>query len=291
METREGNTPLHIAAGTKDTTKLSCLLAEQQCDPNAQNKKGDTPLHIAARENNTAALSQLLDHKQCDPNAQSKEGDTPLHIAARENNTAALSQLLDHKQCDPNAQNKEGDTPLHIAVRIWYVKHKEIITNPLSCAKCNLDASLNIPKYILVIALLLEKKCGISIPNKKGETAQEIPLNEYGDHLLHLACQLGNVSISKYIITHLRSNPNAVQLHENIDIVVHLLTAYEECDPNILNREGDTPLHIAVRKNNTAALSQLLDHEHCDPNVRNKKGNHHYTLLLWKNRKQPYQNY
>jgi len=37
METREGNTLLHIAAGTKSAT-LSHLLADKQCDPSAQNK-------------------------------------------------------------------------------------------------------------------------------------------------------------------------------------------------------------------------------------------------------------
>jgi len=55
METREGNTPLHIAAGTKDTTKLSRLLAEQQCDPNPQNKKGDIRSHTAGRQDYPAA--------------------------------------------------------------------------------------------------------------------------------------------------------------------------------------------------------------------------------------------
>jgi len=34
----------------------------------------------------------------------------------------------------------------------------------------------------------------------------------------------------------------------------------------------NTPLHIAARWNNTAALSQLLDHEHCNPNAQNKEG-------------------
>ena len=120
---------------------------------------------------------------------------------------------------------------LHIAVREYKI------------AEC--DAPLDIPKYFLLISLLLERKCSINIPNKKGDTAQEIPLNKCGDCLLHLACQLGNVGISGYIITYLRPNPTAVKLHQIID-TVHLLTVCEECNPNVLNREGDTPLHIAA---------------------------------------------
>jgi len=88
-------------------------------------------------------------------------------------------------------------------------------------------------KAFSIIRLLLERKCSINIPNKKGETAQEIPLNKYGDCLLHLAYQLGNVGISGYI-TYLRLNPSAVKLHQIIDIV-HLLTACEECNPDMLN--------------------------------------------------------
>jgi len=264
------------------------------------NRGGDTPLHIAVRENNTAALSHLLDHEQCNPNTQNKEGDTSLHIAVRNRylqHEEIVTKLLSCEKCNPDIQNREGDTPLHIAVRGY------------KTAEC--DAPLGIYKYFLVIALLLERECSINIPNKKGEIAQKIPLNQYGDHLLHLACRYGNVDISVYIITYLRSNPIAV---ENIDIVVHLLTACKECNPNMLNGEGDTPLHIATRENNTAALSHLLDHKQCDlnvqnnegdpplhnaiknelngataqllfcrkcdPNVYNREGDHHYTLLL-----------
>jgi len=373
MESREDNTPLHVAAGTNNTTKLSQLLADQQCDPNAQNKEGDTPLHIAVRNRYEHIVMKLSSCGKCNPNVQNREGDTPLHIAVRigyvqdkeivterlscgkcnpdiqnregdtplhiaagVNKTAALSQLLECKQCDPNIRNEEGDTPLHIVARNRYGQYEDIVTKLLSCGKCSPDiqnregdtplhiavrayktaecyAQLDIPKYFLLIALLLERKCGINIPNKKGETAQEIPLNMHGDCLLHLACLFGNVDISGYIITYLRLYPSAVKLHQNIVVIVHLLTAYEECNPNILNREGDTPLHIAVRigyvqhkeivtkllscgkcnpdiqnrkgetplhiavrRNNAAALSQLLDHKRCNPNVQNEEGD---TLL------------
>jgi len=248
------NIPLHIAVEHYNT---NAPLLFYGCNPNIQNRKGDTPLHTAARLNKIAALSMLLT-QQCNPNAQNEEGDTPLHIAVRDRyvhrHEEIVTKLLSCGKCNPDIQNSEGDTPLHIAVRMY------------KTAEC--DAPLDISRYFPVIALLLERKCGINIPNKKGEIAQEMPLNEYGDCLLHLACRYSNEDISGYIITYLKPNPNPI---ENVD-VVHLLTACEECNPNILNREGDTPLHIAAGINKTAALSQLLDNKHCNPNAQNKKG-------------------
>jgi len=47
--------------------------------------------------------------------------------------------------------------------------------------------------------------------------------------------------------------------HKQNETIVQLLSC-EECNPNVFNREGDMPLHIAVRENNTAALSNLLAH-------------------------------
>ena len=58
---------------------------------------------------------------------------------------------------------------------------------------------------------------------------------------------------------------------EEMEIVIKLLSSWK-CNPNIQNRNGDTPLHIAARENETGALSQLLHHKYCNLNVQNMKG-------------------
>ena len=63
-------------------------------------------------------------------------------------------------------------------------------------------------KWLNIIKLLLEKRCNTNIPNKKGETARDIALNEDGDCLLHIACQWGEEGIVRYLITDERCNPN-----------------------------------------------------------------------------------
>ena len=233
------------------------LIADERYNPNVQiNPSKDTLLHIAVKYGKDDTIVRLLSHKKCDPNAQNKEGDTPSHFAVKQSRTAAISQLLAHQQCNPNVQNKEGDTPLHIA-----------------CCMKLLD----------IIKHLLQKKCITNIPNKKGETAQDIPLNDHGDRLLHIACQWGDVNIVEYLIRDERCDPNVqtfssenTPLHIAVkygqdDIIVQLLS-YLECNPNVQNKEGDTPLHLAVKQSRTAAISQLLPHQQCNPNVQNKEG-------------------
>ena len=47
-------------------------------------------------------------------------------------------------------------------------------------------------------------RCSANISNKNGVTAQDIWLDEYGDCLLHIACQWGDVDIVRYLTTDAR---------------------------------------------------------------------------------------
>ena len=212
-------------------------------------------------KNRIPVISQLLSNKQCNLNIQNKDGESPLHTAISYGHDEPTFHLLSSKECDLSVQNENGDTPLHIV-----------------CCRKSLD----------IIKLFLKMSCSTHIPNKKGETAQDIPLNEDGDCLLHIAYQWGDVDIVRYLITDERCNPNVqsftsknTPLHtaakyRQDDIIVQLLSC-EECYPNMQNKKGDTPLHIAVKENRTSAISQLLTNKQCNPNVLN---NDHLTPLL-----------
>ena len=124
-------------------------------------------------------------------------------------------------------------------------------------------------KNLSTIRFFLRQKCSTIIPNKKGETAQDIPLNEDGDCLLHIACQWGRVGIVRYRITDEWCNPNLqsstsenTPLHIAImywkDEAIAELLSFKELDPNVQNKEGDTPLHIASYKKNLSIIRFLL---------------------------------
>ena len=266
---KDGDCLLHIACQWGDVDIVRYLITDERCNPNVQSyTSGNTPLHIAANYGQNDTIAELLSYKECNSNAQNREGDTPLHFAVRRSKSAAIFQLLAYLQCNPNVQNKEGDTPLHIA-----------------CWRKLLD----------IIKVLLEGKCSTNIPNKKGEIAQNISLNEDGDCLLHVACQWGDVGIVRYLITDEGCNLNVQSsISENTplhiaakygqdDLIVQLLSC-EESDPNVQDRDGDTPLHIAVRENIISAISQLLTSKQCNPNSQNKVGDTPLHIAVWKNR-------
>ena len=262
------STPLHTACYVKSLSIIKLLL-ERRCSTNIPNTKGETAqdillnedgdslLHIACQWGDVDIVRYLIADERCNPSVQSStSGNTPLHIAAKYGQDETIVQQFFLQKCNPNLKNRVGDTPLHIA-----------------CYR----RSLNVVKF------LLKCRCSTDISNKKGETAQDILLNEDGDRLLHIACQWGDVDIVRYLIADERCNPS-VQSSTSGNTPLHMaakygqdetiaqLLSYEECNPNIQNSEGDTPLHSAVRQSKTAVVSRLLAYQQCDPNVQNKDG-------------------
>ena len=263
----DGDTLLHIACQWGDVDNVRYLITDEKCHPNVQGFASEnTPLHIAAKYGHDDTIAQLLSYKECNPNAQNKDGDAPLHFATTWDKTAAISKLLAYQHSDINVHNNVGDTPLHLA-----------------CYKRSLD----------VVKLFLKIRCSTNIPNKKGETAQDIPLNEDGDTLLHIACQWGDVDIVRYLITDEECNPNVksftsenTPLHNAAmcghDDTIAQLLSYKECNPSAQNKAGDTPLHFAATWNKTAAISKLLAYQHPDINVHNKVGDTPLHLACYK---------
>ena len=89
----------------------------------------------------------------------------------------------------------------------------------------------------------LKRKCSTNILNKKGETAQEIPLNEDGDSILHIACQWKDTALVRYLIIN------------------------QACNPNITNTSKYTPLHTASKQGHLLAIKILVSREECDLNI------------------------
>jgi len=89
-----------------------------------------------------------------------------------------------------------------------------------------------------IIKLLLEK--GFST---------KIPLNEDGDHLLHIACQWGDVDMVRDLVTN------------------------HACDPNVLNKYRLTPLLATIKYGKPSVATTLLQYAKCDLSLRDQDGN------------------
>ena len=107
---KDGNTPLHQAAGFNENPAVIAALVDVGADPKARNKWGLTPLHRAGFNQKSAIVAALVD-AGAEPNIRDGGGNTPLHVAAMFNeNPAVITALLD-AGADPKARDKKGKTP------------------------------------------------------------------------------------------------------------------------------------------------------------------------------------
>jgi len=87
------------------------LLVDKGANVNAKSKQGRTPLIIAASHNGAEAILRLLIAKRADPKMTDASGNTALIAAAQANDVASIKLLLD-KGADVNARNSSGETAL-----------------------------------------------------------------------------------------------------------------------------------------------------------------------------------
>jgi len=238
-------------ADASTTVELSCLL-ENGMYVDAKDADGRTAIHWAAANNKRDAFRLLLDHN-ADVSIQDRFGRTALMEAVRrgyaykiDDDQLSIIQMLlermntvDTKLID--LKDARGYTALHFAASTsWQVVHELLNWGPdllcqtstkLSTAlHCALDAS-DEPKSISIIRCLVEHANGyglngIDIQDKRGRT------------VLHLA--LENTDSNKSVIDYLSS----------------------KADVSIQNREGNTPLHIAVMSDLSEITLQMLRGRH-----------------------------
>ena len=281
----QGDTPLHLAVRTKSSKCVAALLASTSCDPNKRNSKGNTPLHIACQQGSVETIDLLLNSERLDfyiKNADGKlplhatnvetlkyfmqsghyslseqdnEGNTILHMAVRTKASEYVATLLTSASYDLNKGNSEGDTPLHIACQQGSI---EIIDILLSSEKLDLysaNAHGTTPlqivfqkKHFQLIVKLLEKSCKYLKREQILQEAMDLAQKYDIGSLLHLACTYGCTGI------------------------VELFLGSSYCTVEAVNEpdmSGNTPLHIATRKNMSAIVKMLLACHDVDPNVSN----------------------
>lgn len=271
MKFPDGNTPLHYAA-KKGHIGIVDFLISKNVDINAKNISNSTPLHEAVRYGHVEVAKLLLQAK-ADPNSCDSNGNTSLHLVMPEASRSKLFDELLKYGANVNAKDKYGETPMHIIARIGMsdaVTHKLISSgadvnernkngqtplmlaierNNLTQAKTFIELGANIHDQdnsgssSLTLALDQGLDAVKLIVNKKNITSRDI----YGRNALHLA-----------------SKKNA-----DISIVNYLLN--EGCTINVCDKDGNTPLHIAV-KNNYKDIGNALLSAGADIFVVNNSG-------------------
>ena len=113
-EEMNGQTPLHIAAGSGNNDVAEVLLAHG-ADVNAKEDNGQTPLFEAASAGRRPVVELLLAHG-ADVNAKNNGGQTPLFMVVLMGDKPMVELLL-AKGADVNATSHNYETPLDWARR------------------------------------------------------------------------------------------------------------------------------------------------------------------------------
>ena len=168
-------------------------------------------------------------------NSRFDDGQTPLHIAAIMGHSAIARYLLQH-DAETSVQDSLGSTPLHEAVRYGHVD----IANSLLAEGANVNARDNLGKTPIMLIMpinTLLNTYSLLISYRADLTQKDM----YGDTVLH-AFAMMNLDAEKISIS---------------DIISLLINNGADIDAR--NKEGVTPLEIAVQKENIEIVKLLTE--------------------------------
>ena len=116
--TNRGNTPLHWAAGVRESSRYDPefleVLLRNGAEVDARDGDGNTALHLAVF-NKTPEIIEVLIRHGAEVDARNNDGDTPLLLAARRGNSHGVMALLIRHGADTGTTGSDGNTALKLA--------------------------------------------------------------------------------------------------------------------------------------------------------------------------------
>lgn len=250
--------PPLIIAGYYGNESVARLLLESGANPNIRGNEDSTALIAATYKNNLQIVNLLLQHG-ANANAVGEYDYTALHNLS---DATILKLLIDH-DVDVDIKNSFGDTPLHNAignprvVKALIDAGADIYTKD-NDGKTPLRSAILATKHIAQNALILGCKDCIDIllaagppetmdivaigdidefKNRLSQNSDLLELRDIkGNSLLHIATEAGQPEVVEFLI-------------------------YQGIDPNIVNNEVETPLHVSCKTITADAARILLEHK------------------------------
>ncbi|MBR2462030.1 MAG: ankyrin repeat domain-containing protein, partial [Spirochaetaceae bacterium] len=239
-----GSTPLHesIRYGNLENARL---LLEAGAKVNAQDNLGKTPILLIMPKKNQADLYSLLLTYKANVNVKDMYGDSALHVATMNGaEDKTLNQLI-LAGADISERNKEGVTPLALAVD----HRKTSIIQFYIGAGADIHAEDNMGNTPLTRSL----KAGPDMTKKVLIPNNAFSRDSYGNTAYHLAILTAEPAL--VLEEEAKSDtPVADDLTMNLEYIYSL-----NKEINSRNRNGDTPLSLAVQRNIQRAGEFLLN--------------------------------
>ena len=282
---KDDRTMLHYAAsaGNMDIIKY---LVRMECDIQPKDKWGQTPLHEACENGHLNFVKYLLDEQECNPAHQDNNGESAIHLVAKSGNLDLLKYFI-AKNIDVNCTNNQGRTAMYSAAANG---HKHIVKYLVEEVGCNIAVRDDTKNSVINIAALrndvnllkycIQMKCDVQCKGQWGRTP------------LHNACESGSFDAVKYLIDEIgcdttckdecgNSIVHMAVLNENIDILKYL--GHKNCESDIKNQRGETPLYFACSKGYYQAVKYLIEELKCDPLIKTQNHNSAIHIAAYSN--------
>ena len=262
----DGNqhTPLHLAVeyGHTDVVKL---LLKAEADVNLANRYGWTALRRAVL-NGHGEIVELLLKAEADVNLANRYGWTALRRAVNGGH-AKIAEILLQKgalfTAEIDAKDGNGNTLLHQAVESRNVEMVKVLINNLNASTTIENDAGRTPLQLAVIKgyneivkILVDKCANINVIGKGNNT------------LLHLAVQEGHAEIAQTLIekeadTTIENDAGYIHIAAALNTqeeILKGLTGYDAREAFLIkNNDGDTPLHLALKKDNLPATEKIVN--------------------------------
>ena len=296
QQDKNRDTPLHIAVSKGDAALVAPLL-KSKANTELQNEDGSTPLGIAVRQGDLPLTSLLLD-AGADRNAEWIRGAdvTPLIVLAAEMSNEVTKALV-NAGADLNRADSVGRTALEIAVFRRELELAELLVRKGAKPTTRKDPNGNTSLHVAVtnqdeglVRLLVTHRAELSEQNRQGqtpliigaETGQEgvVELLLHSGAPLHLcdasnrsalerALENGHLKVLQILLQQSIVDVNGITkrgsslLHLAAELgdemrVTFLLSMSAQVD--VLNPNGETPLHWACSLGHLAAVRALVQY-------------------------------
>ncbi|XP_066341428.1 ankyrin repeat-containing protein NPR4-like [Miscanthus floridulus] len=283
------DTPMHCAARAGHARAVA-VLVELAREPGenilgCKNEAGDTALHLAARHGHGAAVEVLVSAAAQPAAELNNAGVSPLYLAVISGSVSAVRAIItkckDASSMGPSAQNAlhaavfQSSEMVHLLLE-WRPALADQVdcsgSSPLHFASSDGDRSI-------VRAIL-----------RAGPPGTVYKKDSSGLSALHVAARMGH---HRVVTNMLGSCPDAAELRDgNGETFVHAAAREKRSSVVSLatknpmlrglldaqDREGNTPLHLAVAAGSTGIVEDLLRNGKVRANVPNNDGHTAFDL-------------
>ena len=295
-----GNSALHIACHQNFVTMARFII--QSCKWSKKSLKltninGNTALHIACKNGNVEIVREFMNAyfmTNIDFNVANDKGITPLHLASYSGHTGVVEMLIERsKEFDINLEpkNEEGNTPLHMAskrghlevVKLFMKKGQSMnLKNIDGCTPLHLACSHR-QKEIVELLLINSKDLNIDLNAKdnKGRTPFNATCQADGknrDEAVETLRLLLRFSPDLRIDINAPDDKGTSPIHALLTMnptdIKKILHQFQlsKVQFDVLDANGNTPLHLAVMLRNLEAIDFLLNVKDNGEDIQNNKG-------------------